>query len=227
MHSYTVPLTIVIGEDHARFRNGFILLLKKHIVVKEAIHAANGIEVLEALHKNTVDLVFLDHQMPLMDGVECMHIIRKEFPKVKVIVVSMCNAAADIKKMIKAGAHGYMVKALDGDDLGEAVKTVMAGKRYYDRYVLQVLLDEKIKPSDLKEDEHPADLTGREIEVLIGVTQGKKSKEIGGELHIEKETVDVYRKSILKKTGSTGIADSIRFALRNGIVSIKEFLGKE
>src|SRR3954471_15075066 len=109
MHSYATPLTIVIGDDHAMFRNSFILLLKKHIAVKESFQAANGIEVLEKLHHNPVDLVFLDHQMPLMDGVECMHIIRKQFPKVKVIVVSMCNAASDIKKMIKAGAHGYMV----------------------------------------------------------------------------------------------------------------------
>src|SRR6185436_17604134 len=104
MHSYTTPLTIVAADDHAMFRNGFVLLVKKHIAVKEVFHAANGIEALEALHKNPVDLVFLDHQMPLMDGVECMHIIRKQFPKVKVIVVSMLTAVSDIKKMIKAGA---------------------------------------------------------------------------------------------------------------------------
>jgi|GEM_PF-5224394 len=70
MHSYTTPLTIVVGDDHALFRNGFVLLLKRHLAVKEIFHAGNGIEVLETLHKNPVDLVFLDHQMPLMDGVE-------------------------------------------------------------------------------------------------------------------------------------------------------------
>jgi DNA-binding NarL/FixJ family response regulator len=222
------PYNVLLADDHPVFRNGFVLILKKHLKVNQVYHAADGFEALKILHHHPVDLVFLDYYMPFMNGEECMKVMKLQFPQIKVIVISMMNSPLDIITMRNAGAHGFIIKNFNGEELGIAVKTVMQGRKYYDSYISAMLIEDKNSTAAEPEAEYSIkSLTPREKQILKMITHGEISKEIAEKVRTSQETVEKQRKNILKKINGRGIADAIRYSLKNGIVNVNEFLHGE
>jgi|GEM_PF-2566433 len=221
------PLKVLFADNQVMFRQCFASFAKTCFPIEAHYEASNGIEVLEILHQHEIDLVFLDIEMPLMNGEECMRVISEQFREVKVIVISVVNKGADIKRMLAAGARAYIVKNTKPEEIVLAVHAVMNGELFFDSQVKDILIQDQIPMESLTVTDLPARLTDREVQILNLVAQGMQSKEIAEVLHTSKETVEKQRKILLKKIEGRGIADMIWFGLRHGIIGMKSYLNKD
>jgi two-component system response regulator NreC len=223
----TEALNVLFVDDQKLFRDIFITFIKKTIHIKNHYEASNGLEALEILHKHSVDLVFLDIEMPLMSGDQCMRAINVQFKDVKVIVVSVVILLHGIKKMLEAGARAYVSKNAGAEDIITAIDAVMHGRKFFDSTITEIFFEEGISPEMLEVNEAAIKLSPREIEIVSLIAKGKHSKEISTDLGTCTGTVNRQRKTILEKIKGRGIADVIRYALRNGLIGIKEYLQNE
>lgn len=215
--------SFVVADEQSGYRKGFSSLLSEHVQVKNTYYASDGFELIKILNHHVVDIVFLDYMITFINGEECMRIIKRDFPKIKVIIISMMDSTADILKMMHAGVHGFIIKNFNGNELVVAINTVMAGRKYFDSYISTMLIEQKLNTNSNYLSLCPV-LTFREKQILRLITYGKLSKEIADSIHITQHTVDKHRKSILKKINGRGIADAIRYSLLNGVVHMNEFL---
>jgi two-component system response regulator NreC len=199
------PLRIIIADDHALVRRGLVSILQEMKMAETFAEAGNGEEVLSMLDamedQQQFDLVLMDVEMPQMDGITAAAKISESFPTVKVLMLTMMNNTATIRKCIAAGAKGFVYKNASENELEEAIEKVMSGQLYLSQEASRILLqdEQQTLPDTLKQ------LTSREVEILKLIAQGYSSTVIGEKLFISPSTVDTHRKHILKKLGLTGI----------------------
>jgi two-component system nitrate/nitrite response regulator NarL len=206
-------INIVIADDHKIVLEGLASLIESDKSIKIVGEAETGNQVLEILQKNdSIDLVVLDIEMPDMDGVETTRFIRKKFPDIKVLILTMYNKIGFIRKIIEAGAQGYILKNKGKEELLYAIHEIMGGNEYFGKDVSKALIDsmknEKVE-GEIK-------LTKREIQVLKFIADGKTTKEIADILIIGETTVNTHRKNLLAKTGYSNVAGLVRFAFEYG-----------
>lgn len=209
-------IKILLADDHQLVRKGFLALLSEIDFVEVIGEAANGQEVIGWLRRGAKpDVVLLDYEMPLLNGLETLEQVKRDFFGVKVILLTMLNDRALIQTAVEKGVNGFLFKNASLDELREAIRRVARGETYFATEVTLTLL----KP-------HPpspgqaalAQLTEREIEVLRLVAQGFSSTEIGAQLFISPRTVDTHRNNLIQKLGVNGIAGLVQFALKNKLV---------
>ncbi|MCK9451210.1 MAG: response regulator transcription factor [Bacteroidales bacterium] len=213
-------IEVIIADDHQMVAEGMKSLIEfdGEIIVKYI--APHGRELLRLLNFTTPDVVLMDIDMPVMNGFEAMQQIHKDYPDLKVIIVSMHEEKGLVKKMTDAGAKGFLFKNSDKDELIWAIKSVLEGRNYFTSKLTMNLINEKsphhkMSPSDNK----IASLTEREIEILKCIADGLSNKEIGEQLFISHRTVDTHRTNLMKKLEVSNIAGLIRYALKNGFVN--------
>lgn len=210
---------VLIADDHQIIIDGLKSLISSEENIELVGEASNGKEAIDLLNLINVDVVILDINMPVLNGIEAMKRIKSEFPEVKVIILSMHNESSLIKSLIEMGADGYLLKNCDQDELIEAVNKVASGQKYFSSEVTISLLNKTGgMKSSVKMDPVIASLTEREIEILKLITQGLTNKEIGDQLFISHRTVDTHRTNLMKKLEVNNIAGLIRFAIKNGFV---------
>ncbi len=214
-------LTALIVDDHEIFRNGLEMALTKTGLIKIAGHASHGQEAIELLEKKPVDLVFLDIHLPVMDGIKAAEIIRKKFPEVKIIAISIMENHASIAKMFRAGAIAYLLKSTHPEELKEAVMAAKEGKRFYTKDVSAILIENIIAPGKYLKPAHfvQPTLTEREKEIMRLICQQFSSKEISEILNITEKTVNNFRTVLLDKTGSKNVAGLVLFAIDHKIIT--------
>ncbi len=183
--------------------------------------ANNGQKVLQVLETLQTDLVMIDIDMPVMNGLEATILLKKKFPETRVIVLTMHNEPALIRRIMEIGADGYMLKNSDQSELLDAIRKVIAGQKYFSTEVTLALAGSKknnesfsLTPTDAV---LLAQLTERETEILRLIAEGLSNKEIGDKLFISHRTVDTHRTNLMKKLDAHNIAALIRFAIRNGL----------
>ena len=211
---------ILLVDDHQLIIDGlrgFIESDENYQVVGEANTGAEAIRLASVL---SPDLILMDIEMPEMSGIQASQEIKKSFPAVKIIIVSMHNEKQLIKKLIDQGADGYLLKNSSQQEVMDAVEKVLNNKIYLSQEVTMSLLDKKTEGfSTSSSDVHSITLlTEREIEILRLVSQGKTNKEVGDELSISHRTVDTHRTNLMKKLDVTNVAGLIRFAFKNGLI---------
>lgn len=213
-------IEIIIADDHQMVAEGMKSLIEfdGEMLVKHI--ASHGRELLRLLSFTEPDVVLMDIDMPVMNGFEAMQQIHKDYPDLKVIIVSMHEEKGLVKKLMDAGAKGFLFKNSDRDELIWAIKSVMEGRTYYTSKLTMNLINEKssghkMSPSDNK----IASLTEREIEILKLIADGLSNKEIGETLFISHRTVDTHRTNLMKKLDVNNIAGLIRYAIKNGFVN--------
>jgi len=210
---------IIIVDDHTLFRNGLHILLnniKNYKVVEEA---ANGKEFIEILDKGTeVDLVLLDINMPVMDGIEAAKIALSKRPDLKIITLSMYGEEDYYYKMVDAGVKGFLLKNSDMNEVKTALETVYDGGNYFSSELLQNLVTNLRTNKEKKKPEN--ELSEREVEVLILICQGFNNQEIADQLFISKRTVDKHRANILEKSQCKNTAQLVMYAIKNKMVEL-------
>jgi DNA-binding NarL/FixJ family response regulator len=206
-------INVLLTDDHQIIIDGLKSLLKNQEEINVAAEATNGREALRILDLISIDVLLMDIDMPVMNGIDALKKIRRQNSKVKVIILSMHNEAGMIKSLIELGANGYLLKSCSQNELVDAIKKVGTGQSYFSSDVTLALLKPPTnqgQPNEL--------LTERETEILRLIASGFSNKEIGDQLFISHRTVDTHRTNLMKKLDVNNIAGLISFAIRNGIV---------
>jgi two-component system, NarL family, nitrate/nitrite response regulator NarL len=211
-------IKVIIADDHQMFIDGIKALLRNEKDIKLVGEALSGDEVMALLAKEATDLVLLDVNMPVMDGIEATMKIRVAYPDVKILMLTMYNKHEFISGLINAGASGYILKNTGRKELIEAIKTVHAGKTYYSEEVTDTILQHFSKtPAEQKIE--AVQLTEREKEVLKLIALEYTTPEIADKLFISTNTVETHRKNLMSKLKAKNIAGLVKFALQTGLIS--------
>lgn len=212
--------SIVIVDDHKLFRKGISTLLQDFYFIDEILEAGNGVELLQMLkEKNSLpDVILLDIQMPEMDGVETQKYIRKLYPELKVIILTMEDDEQFILHMIAEGVNGYLLKNADPEELEMALQKVLKNDFYFPANMAQMLLKSSLqKPSS---DQIIPEFSEREMEVLDLICREYTAPQIADKLHLSTRTIEGYRGKLLEKTGAKNIAGLVVFAMKNKLIFI-------
>jgi DNA-binding NarL/FixJ family response regulator len=206
------PYTVVLADDHAMFREGVRKIMERIDHLQVQGEAGDGLELLEILKKSCPDLVILDISMPNLRGLEAIKEIKRIYPQVKVIVLTMHKKREFIRQALTFGADGYLLKEDAGGELIRAVNTVRKGGKYLSPLLASVL-------TTMALEEEKADiLTIREREVLKLLAEGKKTLEIADALFISPNTVRRHRSNIMEKLNIKTMADLLKYAISRDYV---------
>ncbi len=214
------PYRVIMADDHVLFRKGLRRILEKDPVIQIAEETGDGLELLSLLKKVTAHLVILDISMPGLRGIEAIHEIRKGFPGVRILVLTMHKEREFLHQALAAGAQGYLLKEDTDMELFSAIERIRQGKIY-----ISPNLSEEMDPEwtnalqgGSPPSAQPEPLTIREKEVLKLTAEGKTSKEIGDLLFISFRTVNRHRFSIMQKLHIKKNTDLVKYAIDNGYI---------
>ena len=209
---------IIIADDHKMVLDGLCALLENEESIEILTTAGNGEEVLKLVEQNTeIDLLVLDINMPIVDGIDVTKAIKAKYPEIKVLILSMYKKSEFIKHLVKAGADGYILKNSGRIILLEAINSLMRGERYYGKDILDTMLDDYIEQRPEK-DMKVIELSEREKEVVRLIAQEKSTAEIAEALFLSHHTINSHRKSILNKLDVKNTAGIFRYAIQTGII---------
>jgi DNA-binding NarL/FixJ family response regulator len=207
-------IDILIVDDHPVVRDGLSAILGTQPDFHIAGEAASGPEALALIAEKEPDVLLLDLEMPEMDGVEVLQILRQGHPAVKTIVFTAFDTDERILSAVQAGARGYLLKGVPRSELFEAVRVVHAGGSLLQPVVASRLLDRLAAPKPVEE------LTPREREVLLLLAQGKQNKEIARELNISERTVKFHISAILGKLNAGNRTEAVSVAIQRGLIEL-------
>jgi DNA-binding NarL/FixJ family response regulator len=210
-----MAIRILLADDHQLFGDSLSLLLSSLDSVDVVGQVNNGSQVLTFLEKFPVDLVLSDLHMPTMNGVEMILHIRRRFPAVRVLVLTMAEDGTHIREALQAGAAGYILKSVGKEELKKAVLAVAAGQQYISDKVLQQLYRQT--ESTPEPAEVLSALTSRELDVIKLIAQEHSSNQIAEILFISLNTVETHRKNLFKKLNVKNSLGLIKFALKHGL----------
>jgi DNA-binding NarL/FixJ family response regulator len=210
-------INLALADDQRLFRKGLVMLLRDMAGVRVVLECANGEELLLGLKNTKVNIVLLDLEMPVMDGVETMHKLRAEHPELKVIILSSHDGENVIKHLMELGANGYIPKNAEPDEIDLAIRSVADTGYYFIDTVSNAMLHGLVKGKKVKPNFEDIDpLSERELEVLRGICQERTTAEIGEKLFISPRTVEFHRNNLLLKTGARNTAGLVVYAMANG-----------
>lgn len=216
-------IKIAIAEDEGLVRSGFGAVLKEVPNFEVMLNASNGKELLDSLEIATdlPDIILMDLNMPVLNGVEATKVVREKYPEIQVIALTSYNSTSFILSMIKIGAAAYILKNENPDSLILAINGVFENGFYYDRKVLEVLKENAIHPTRSREIQFTySQLTDRELEVLELICRQFTTVEIGEKLFISHRTVEGHRNNLLQKTGMKNVVGLVVYAIKNELVDI-------
>ena len=220
MNKNIKAIKVLLVDDHKIVRDGIISLLQGEENIQIVGQAENGLEAIDKIGKLSPDLVLLDINMPILNGIECSQQIGKKFPKVKILVLTMLSEHEHIKNMLASGVCGYILKNSGRKELITAINTLMNGENYFSDEVKNVIIKELIrkKTNQGKISGEIIPLTPRELDVLRYIIDEHTNQEIAEKLFISIRTVDANRRNLLEKTGSRNTAGLVKFAIKNNLL---------
>ena len=215
-------IKILLADDHLLFRDGIKSLLNDVDNIEIIEEVANGKELLEKLITTSPDIIIADISMPSMSGIEATKIITKEYPDIKVLILSMHNDEEFILNSIKSGAKGYLPKDTGRDELLKAIYAISNGEEYYNKDISDTILKGIIKKakSESKLLNKIPTLTNREIEIIKLVAEGFINKEIADKLFISIRTVDSHKNNIMQKLKLKSTVDLVKYAIKNNLIEL-------
>lgn len=212
------PVRVILADDHTLVRAGIRALLEKLPEVKVLGEASNGREALELVKTHKPDVVLMDITMPGLNGLEAAARMAKEFPDVRVIILSMHNNEEYYWRALKAGAAGYLLKKAATAELAVALQQVIHGEIYLSREISTRLL-KKFPLGEIADRKSPFEqLTGRQREVLQLIAEGQNTKEIAEILKVSPKTVEYHRMKLMTGLNVHDVPGLVRFALRVGLI---------
>jgi DNA-binding NarL/FixJ family response regulator len=212
-------IRIAIADDYKIYRDGLKVGLSADENLEVIMEADNGEDLLKELEKKSPDVILMDLKMPLMDGMEATKIIRKKFPAVKVLVVTMYEDDKFIIHLMENGANGYLLKNAEPEEIRKSIYAVHENGYYFNDLVNKALLKKLVLKNNLKPSfNQNIDLSEREQEVLKLICEEKTAAEIGKEIFLSPRSVEGIRQRLIEKIGVRNTAGLVMFAIKNGIV---------
>lgn len=211
-------IKVAIADDHTLFRAGVKTSLSSHKDVQMIAEAENGMQLLNLLKHMKPDVILLDIQMPIMDGLTTLPELKKLYPDVKVIMLSMHNDHSMITRMMEIGANSYLTKDSDSETIYQAIKTCYEDDFFFNdltnKALLSGLRNKRVpepEPSDVQ-------LSEKEITILKLMCEEKSTKEIADIVDLSPRTVEAIRDKLKSKTGAKSMAGLVMYAVKAGIV---------
>lgn len=211
-------IKIIIVDDHEIFRNGLKMVLRKIKYIHVVAEATNGQEFLDIIRTTSADIVLMDIEMPVMNGIDATNQVLKEQPELKVIALTMFNDNNYIQSMLDAGVKGFLIKNINKETLERAIKMVYGGGNYYseelfDFFTKQISKDDSIVKTEIK-------LTPREKEILQLLSEGLSNKQIADLLFVSERTIIGHKSNLFTKTGCKSTISLLSYAIKNKLVII-------
>ncbi|MEJ7769654.1 MAG: response regulator transcription factor [Chitinophagaceae bacterium] len=215
-------IKVAIADDHALFRTGVRTALSQKKDIDLIAEADNGMQLLSQLKHIEPDVILLDIQMPVMDGITALPEIRKLYPSVKIIILSMYNDHIMISKLMEIGANSYLTKNSDSETIYEAIKTCYEQEFFFNDLTNKALLSglrNRRMESTITEE---TNLSEKELRILKLMCEEKTTKEIADIVDISPRTVEAIREKLKVKTGARSMAGLVMYAVKHGILKKSE-----
>ena len=206
---------VLIADDHAIVRQGLKQILSETEDLLVTGEADDGAEALQLARQQTWDVFLLDVSMPNRNGIDTLKQLKKEFPRLPVLILSMHPEEQYAVRALKAGASGYLTKQSAPEQLVTASRQVASGKKYLSPAVAQQLAEAISENTEKSPHER---ITDREYQVLVLISTGNTLTQIAEKLNLGVETVSTYRARLLEKMGLKSTAELIRYGLEHGLV---------
>jgi DNA-binding NarL/FixJ family response regulator len=212
-------IRVFLVDDHTIVRDGLRSVLTAEPLLSVVGEAANGHELLAQLPTVATDVVLMDLNMPVLDGLATTHRLRKEYPQLRILILSMITHEQTIGELLMAGAHGYVLKNADKNEISAAIQTVATGKRFLCSEVGLTVLEKLLTVEAngaAQSAKDPTRPTPREQEILQLVANGLTNQQIADKIFTSKRTVETHRQSLLDKTNSNNTPALIKYAMEQG-----------
>lgn len=216
MTEQNASIRVLLVDDHRIILDGLLGLFGPGSGVECVGTASNGEDAVEMVRHLAVDVVLMDLDMPVMNGLAATTHVKKAAPGVKVVILTMHDEPAMVQRMIDRGADGYLVKNCGREELLLAIHDVYAGRRHFGSALVEGLLHQHLE--SVEQRGPLAQLSEREVEVLAALAEGLTNKEIGERLFISHRTVDTHRTNLMKKLDVHNVAGLVRIAIKAGLV---------
>jgi DNA-binding NarL/FixJ family response regulator len=209
-------IRIAIADDHKLVRSGMVMILRENPEFVVVQQAANGRELLDGIAESKPDVILLDLEMPVLGGQDTLIEIRKSYPNIRVLMLTMHNNEGFIIQMMELGANGYLIKNTDPKEVVKAIHKVVETEFYFSEEVSKAMLHGISNP-DLKNAGglKGHGLTEREVEVLQLICKEHTTVEIGEALFLSPKTIEGYRKTLITKTEARNMAGLVLFAIKH------------
>jgi len=205
-------IKVLLVDDNQIFLDGLSNLIANEESIEKVGEAYNGEEALKILSKVKVDIVILDINMPVMDGITAAEIIKAKFPSVRVLILTLSADGNIVHKAIQVGVLGYLLKNQAKEEIVQAIYDVYDGIECFSNKIYKILT------SNIRNSYQIARLTKRELEILKLIADGYRTKEISDKLHIAISTVEVHRRNLMDKTGASNSQSLVKYALKNKLI---------
>ncbi len=216
-------ITIVLGEDHLITRQGILRLLEDEEGLKVIGEASNGEEAVQMVTELKPDVVIMDIAMPKLNGIEATRQIKVINPYTGVLILSAYDDDEYVFAMLKAGAAGYLLKSVGGDELVRAVKAIHNGEPVLDPVIAKKVMNyfkfQNRIPSVKEDTEH---LSSRELDIIKLAARGLTNKEIADKLHLSYRTVEGHMRDVFNKLGVGSRTEAVLFGLKKGWLTLDE-----
>ncbi len=213
MNKFHQVKTLLV-DDHPVVLNGLKALLGNVEGMEIIDGASNGAEALLILENKEIDLIISDITMPALDGIELTQLVKKKYPRIKVILLTAYNEREILKRALQSGADGCLLKEVTKKEFVEAIRKVMDNGYYYGENLFEIV---QYNPNAKPRENTNELLSDRELEILKHLLNGYSNKEVADQLYISHNTVSTHRKRIMKKAGCHSISELFAFAKMNGL----------
>jgi len=211
-------INLILADDHHLIIDGICKLLEKETDINIVACCSNGKEVLELLPKMEADILLLDLDMPIMNGLQCAEIVREKYSDIKIAILTMHKEKALIHRFIEFGVNGYLLKTIKKDELLFAIRKIANGGDYFHSEVTMALTKKQSIIPDVTQSPLLKELTNREIEIIRLVSKGYTNNEIGEKLFVSPRTIDTHRTNIMRKLDLHNVVEIVRFAFHNKLI---------
>ncbi|MEP7229072.1 MAG: response regulator transcription factor [Ginsengibacter sp.] len=214
-------INVIIADDHVLYRAGVITALSSKKDIKILAEADNGAHLLNLLKGIQPNVILLDIQMPIMDGIATLPEIKKLYPGIKIIMLTMMDDQSMITKLMELGANSYLTKTSDSEVIYEAIKTCHEQEFYFNSLTNKALLNnlrQKTPVNSIKLQQEDATLSDKEITVLRLMCEEKSTREIAEVVELSPRTIEAIRDKLKTKTGAKSTAGLIMFAVKNKLL---------
>lgn len=209
-------IKIAILDDHQIVIDGLKLLLSSDASCKICIESTDGLQLLESLKHQSVDILISDIMMPSLNGYEVALMVKQHFPSIKIIALSMNGEGDIIYKMIEeADIKGYLLKTANKETLLQAIKKVASGGLFFPDEILQALE----RTTSQKKEAEQIHLTARELEIIRYISLDYTNKQMAGEMFISERTIETHRKNIFRKTQTHSVVALLELVRRLHLLS--------
>lgn len=215
-------IKIGVSEDHLIYRNGLVNMLNSYAHCEVIADAENGKKLIKLIKKNVPDVVILDYMTPEMNGIQTAEKIRKLFPAVKILILSMFNSNEFIVKSIKSGVNGYLLKDDDPSEIILAIESVISTGYYLNDHTSKILINQLMNDGTVQPHFESEEIVFLDIELQIIdlICREYSTSEMASQLFKSDRTIDGYRAKIMKKIGAKNVIGIVMYAVKHNLIII-------